>query len=157
MLEFEIRSGQETHTVRYPWEGSVRILKRSARGAREARRQQPRRRLPPSKDIPVPAVPVYPEGDPNANYAIETLVAHGGRRTKWRFDSGYYATIEDAIAMSENLILFGEVGWYKGVRVVDVRRGYKPVWEWPERKGWFGREGRPRAGEPRQRRRRRRR
>jgi hypothetical protein len=148
MLEFEIRSGQETHTVRYPWEGSVRILKRSARGAREARRQQPRRRLPPSKDIPVPAIPVYGEGDPNANFAIETLVAHGGRRTKWRFDSGYYATLEDAIAMSESLIGFHDIGWFKGVRVVDVRQGYKPVWEWPERKRRFGREAQAARGRP---------
>jgi len=113
-------------------------VREGRRGAREA--AQPRRRLPPSKDIPIPAIPTYEQGDPKANYAIETLVAQGGRRVKWRFDSGYYATLDDAIAMSENLILFGEVGWYKGVRVVDVRRGYKPVWEWPEKWGrsWRG-------------------
>ena len=124
----------------------VEVAPASATAPRAAQRQLPRRRLPPRHDIPVPAVLKYEHGDPNANYAIETLGAQG-RRQKWRFHSGYYATLDDAIAMSENAILFGEVGWYKGVRVVDVRRGYKPVWEWPEPKRWFGREGRPRAAE----------
>lgn len=124
---------------------------------REAQPQPPRRRLPPSKDIPIPAIPQYEHGDPKANFAIETLGGEHGRRVKWRFASGYYATLDDAIAMAEHEIGFHDIGWYKGVRVVDVRRGYKPVWEWPERKGWFGREGARRPREAPQKRRRRRR
>lgn len=94
-------------------------------------REEQRQPLPPSRSTPIRAIPKYDFGDPNANYAIEVIGGTGKRG--WRFWEGYFATKEDAIAMTEHLI---QSGRHQAVRVSDTRQGFKPVWEWPERTRW---------------------
>lgn len=130
---------------RHSWKPSAAT--RAPRRAREPLPSQ-RRPLPPSKSTPIRAVPKYEAFTEKANYAIEVIGGTGKRG--WRFWDGYYATEDDAITMTEHLI---QSGRHQAVRVVSIREGWKPVWEWPKRTRWSSlwREGRRR---PRQRRRR---
>lgn len=125
LLEMQRQIEGEEHHLREPREA------RGVRRPQEAPLPSQRIPLPTSKDTPIRAIPKYDFGDPNANYAIEVIGGTGKRG--WRFWLGYFATEEDAVAMTEHLI---QSGRHQAVRVVGIREKWKPVWEWPERTRW---------------------